>query len=91
MGGVQLPSLCFQGLAYPRQAPALGLPLHSLCSLRSRTAALSSEGLPWCFTLVDLGDLAVVLGALCVLANAVVGLPRGMVSISIEQKIQIRE
>ena len=40
-----LPSLRFQGFAYPRQAPALGLPLHSLCSLRSRTAALSSEGL----------------------------------------------
>ncbi|CAN7145536.1 hypothetical protein LJR117_000034 [Acidovorax sp. LjRoot117] len=31
------------GLPYPRHAPALGIPLHSLCSLRSRSAALSSD------------------------------------------------
>lgn len=63
-----------QRWVYPWHAPAFGRPLHSRYRRRSRSTALSSDGLRWCFILTEpffLGDALLV-----VLFASFLGVPR---------------
>lgn len=55
---------------YPRHAPALGSPLHSLFSLRSRSAFDSSDGLRVAVGFVEVPVFALGLHLLLVLHSA---------------------